>query len=65
MGPMGQLQGSLMYIGSVIMGVFEGIQDSGVPPLVAGIALSFVAVVGGMFSVVILAILTTPKAKMD
>ena len=65
MGPMGLLQGTLMYLGSVIMGIFETIQNSGVPPLAAGIALSFVAVVGGMCSVVVLAILTTPKDKHD
>jgi hypothetical protein len=65
MGPMGLLQGTMMYIGALVMNIFELIQNAGVPPLVAGIVLSFVAVVGGMISVVLLAIMTTPKAKND
>ncbi len=55
----------MMYIGALVMNIFELIQNAGVPPLVAGIVLSFVAVVGGMISVVLLAIMTTPKAKND
>jgi len=65
MGPMGLLQGTLMYVGSLLTYVFDKVQNSGVPPLIGGIVLSFVAVVTGMFSVLILAIITTPKSKVD
>ena len=66
MGPMGLLQGTLMYLGAQAMDFFRSIQNAyGVSPILAGIVLSFCAVIGGMVSVVVLAIMTTPKDKND
>jgi hypothetical protein len=66
MGPMGLLQGILITLGARAIEIFQYVQESyGVSPILAGMVLSFCAVVGGMFSVVALAILTTPKMKED
>jgi hypothetical protein len=66
MGPMGLLQGTLIYIGANFLGFLEQLQaDYGISPLVAGVGLSVVAVFGGMVSVIILAILSTPREKYD
>ena len=66
MGPMGLLQGWLIYLGATGMNFFEYVQDAyGVSPLLAGVVLSFCAIFGGMVSVVAIAILTTPKDKND
>lgn len=65
MGPMGMLQGTLIYMGAQAVNLLESVQDYGIPPLLAGVVLSFVAVVGGMTSVIIFAIITTPRPKND
>ena len=66
MGPMGLLQGILISFGSHVMEFLRIVQESyGVSPILAGVVLSFCAVLGGMVSVIGLAILTTPKIKDD
>lgn len=66
MGPMGLVQGMLLYLGSKAMDIFHLVQESyGLSPILVGMVLSFFVVIGGMISVVILAILTTPKSKND
>lgn len=66
MGPMGLLQGTLIFLGANSLAFLEQIHnDYGFSPLVAGVGLSMVAVLGGMLSVVMLAILSTPREKHD
>jgi hypothetical protein len=66
MGPMGLLQGTLIFVGANSLAFLEQIKtDYGISPLVAGVGLSMVAVFGGMISVIMLAILSTPREKYD
>jgi hypothetical protein len=66
MGPMGLLQGSLIYSGTRLMGFLQWIQDTyGMSPVVAGVVICGLGIFGGIFSIVLLTILTTPKAKND
>jgi hypothetical protein len=66
MGPMGMLQGTLIYLGTNLMGLFEWIQQQyGISPAMTGIFLIFFMVFGGMISIVLLTVLFTPKEKID
>jgi Na+/H+ antiporter NhaC len=66
MGPLGLLQGTLIYTGTRLMNIFLWIQESyGIPPLVAGMVVCGLAIFGGMISIVFLTILTTPRMKND
>lgn len=66
MGPMGILQGSLVFMGSWLMGFFKRLQTSyNVSPIVAGMILCGVGVTMGLLSVIFFAIMTTPKFKQD
>jgi hypothetical protein len=66
MGPMGLLQGTLIYVGTTFVGYLEWLQlEYGISPIVAGMGLCVVAIFGGMVSVIILAILSTPREKRD
>jgi hypothetical protein len=66
---MGLLQGTLIHVGTNFLRFMEQLQaDHGTSsPLVAGVGLSVVAVFGGMLvvSIMILAILSTPREKYD
>ena len=66
MGPMGMLQGGVIYVGTSIMGLLDTLQEKyGIPPLFAGIAICIFGVFGGMISIVLLTILSTPREKVD
>jgi hypothetical protein len=66
MGPMGLLQGTLIYTGTRLMGFLQWIQDNyGMSPMVAGVVVCGLGIFGGMVSIILLTILTTPKAKND
>lgn len=66
MGPMGLLQGTLVFTGTRLMGFLQWLQDTyGISPIVAGIVVCGLGIFGGMLSIVLLTILTTPKPKRD
>jgi hypothetical protein len=66
MGPMGLMQGTLIYVGSRVMSFLEQLQELyGISPIFAGMALCVLGVFGGMISIVLLTILSTPKDKND
>jgi hypothetical protein len=63
---MGMLQGTLIYVGTNVMGFFQDLHDIyGISPVLAGMFLCMVGVVGGMISIVLLAVLSTPREKND
>lgn len=63
-GPMGLLQGTLIYMGSQVMDFFESIQNTyGISPLIAGVVMCGLGMFLGLCSIILLAILTTPKVK--
>jgi hypothetical protein len=66
MGPIGRLQGFLIWCGVSMMGIFEWVQHlTGLSPLLAGCLLCGVAAMGGMFWMLFLVIALTPKDKAD
>jgi len=66
MGPMGLLQGTLVYIGTRLVGMLEWVQaSSGVSPVLAAVIICGLGIFGGMVSIVLITILTAPKAKND
>ena len=66
MGPMGLLQGTLVYIGTRLVGMLEWVQaSSGVSPVLAAVFICGLGIFGGMVSIVLITILTAPKAKND
>jgi hypothetical protein len=66
MGPMGILQGTLIYFGTGIVGFFELLQTKySIPPIVAGVIFCMIGVVGGLTLIVLLTILSTPREKVD
>lgn len=66
MGPMGILQGSLIYIGTSIMGVLDLLQNKyNVPPPLAGVVFCMMGLLGGILSIVLLTILSSPREKVD
>jgi hypothetical protein len=66
MGPMGILQGTLIYVGTSVVAFFELLQTKySISPVVAGLVFCMIGVVGGMISIVLLTILSTPREKLD
>lgn len=66
MGPMGQIQQFLIHLGIFAVDSFEGLQSRfGISPIVTGIIICAVGIVGGMISIIMLTIVTTPRAKAD
>jgi hypothetical protein len=66
MGPMGMLQGAMIYAGTSVMGFLDTLKDKyGIPPIFAGVGLCMLGVFGGMISIVLLTILSTPREKVD
>eukprot|EP00980_Cylindrotheca_fusiformis_P024174 scaffold11589_cov117-Cylindrotheca_fusiformis.AAC.8 len=66
MGPIGQLQQVCITLGVFVLDTFETIQSKyGISPILTGLALSALGIVGGMISIILLAIITTPRAKVD
>jgi hypothetical protein len=63
---MGLLQGSFIYVGTSIMNFFEGVQGNyGISPILAGMIICGLGIFGGMVSIVLMTILTTPRVKND
>ena len=66
MGPMGLLQGLCLFVAMKVADVFEWLQTTlGLTPLLAGTVLFGSAFMACFFTIVILAIVITPKAKID
>ena len=66
MGPMGLLQGTLIFIGMRAMGLLEYLKDDyGISPLVSGVVICMLGVVGGMISIIMLTLLSTPREKLE
>jgi hypothetical protein len=66
MGPMGLLQQLLIDLGGLIMDIFQFVQTSfGMSPILTGMMICILGIFGGMISIVLLTIITTPRAKVD
>ncbi|KAG7366145.1 thioredoxin [Nitzschia inconspicua] len=66
MGPMGILQGALIFVGMTIMGFLDILQTRfGIHPILAGLGICVIGIVGGMISIVLLTILSTPREKVE
>ena len=66
MGPMGLLQGTLIFIGTRTMGVLDDLHAKfGISPIVSGVIISMAGVLCGMMSIILLTIVSTPKEKND
>lgn len=66
MGPIGKLQGLLIWAGMAILGMFNWVQNvSGLSPLLAGCLLCGIAVASGMVSMFCIVIALTPKEKAE
>jgi len=64
MGPMGLLQGTLVFVGTRAMGLLEDMHERfGISPIVSGVIISIVGVFCGMISIVLLTVLSTPKSS--
>ena len=64
MGPLGRLQGLLVWAGVTMMNLFSWVQSiSGLSPLLTGCLLCGLAVFGGMFSMILLVVVFTPGDK--
>jgi len=63
MGPMGLLQGSLIFVGTRAMGLLEYMDERfGISPIISGLIILMVGVFCGIISVILLAVLSTPKS---
>ena len=68
MGPMGLLQGTLIFAGTRAMGTLEYMNDAfGISPLLSGVIICMAGVFCGMISIILLTILSTPGSpeKID
>lgn len=64
MGPMGLLQGTMIFIGTRAMGLLEDVhQRFGISPIFSGLIICSVGVFFGMISIILLAVLSTPKSE--
>jgi hypothetical protein len=62
MGPLGLLQGAFVYCGAKLSDVFGWLNTAyGISPILASMALCGVAIFGGLVSIVLFTILTTPS----
>ena len=62
MGPLGMLQAALIYGGAKLMDLFAWLKTAyGISPIFAGIFLCGTCVFGGLVSIVLFTILTTPS----
>lgn len=62
MGPKGMLQGSLIFVGTRIMGLLEDIDTKfGISPMISAVIICMFGVCCGMISVILLAVISTPK----
>jgi len=67
MGPMGLLQGTLIFVGTRAMGVLDDLHAKfGISPFISSVIISIVGMFCGMISIIVLTVLSTPsKAKND
>lgn len=66
MGPLGRLQGFLIWAGVTLMSFFSWAQNTtGLSPILVGCLLCVFAVFGGMAIMIILVIALTPREKVD
>mmetsp|Transcript_15813 Transcript_15813/g.43736 ORF Transcript_15813/g.43736 Transcript_15813/m.43736 type:complete len:245 (+) Transcript_15813:173-907(+) len=68
MGPMGLLQGALIFAGTRAMGVLDTLQDNyGISPLLSGVIICIGAVTCGMISIILMTVLSVPRnnEKLD
>lgn len=66
MGPLGRLQGLLIWTGVSLMELFSWIQKtSGLSPLVVWSLCGAFAVFGGIFLMIIFVVVVTPREKVD
>ena len=64
MGPLGMLQAALIYSGAKLMDLFAWLKAAyGISPIFAGIFLCGMCVFGGLVSIVLFTILTTPSGS--
>jgi len=63
MGPMGLLQGTLIYVGTRAMGLLEDMNEKfGISPIISGLIICMFGVFCGMMSIILLTVLSTPTS---
>ena len=63
MGPMGLVQGTLIYVGTRVMGLLDYMNDAfGISPIFSGFLICMVGVLCGIMSIVLLTVLSTPTS---
>lgn len=66
MGPMGLLQGGLVFMGTTVVDLFQSFNERfGVSPILTGFILCFVGVGVGLFSILVFVLITAPRVKND
>lgn len=66
MGPMGLMQGTLIYVGVRVMSFLEHLQGSyGISPIVVGMVVCLLGGFGGMILLVLLTVLSTPTKEKN
>ena len=66
MGPIGRLQGLLIWSGVSLVSFFNWVQtNTGLSPLLVGCCFCVLAVFGSMFGMIILVFALTPREKVD
>lgn len=64
MGPMGVLQGTLIFVGTRVVGLLEDIETKfGISPIISGLIICMVGVFCGMISIILLTVFATPKSS--
>lgn len=64
MGPMGLLQGTLIFLGTRAMGMLEYLNENyGISPIFSAVIISMGGVFCGMISIILLTVLSTPKGS--
>lgn len=64
MGPMGLLQGALIFVGTRAMGLLEDLHENyGIPPIFSAVLVCMVLVGCGMISVILLTVLSIPRGN--
>mmetsp|Transcript_7825 Transcript_7825/g.16789 ORF Transcript_7825/g.16789 Transcript_7825/m.16789 type:complete len:253 (+) Transcript_7825:123-881(+) len=62
MGPMGLLQGALIFVGTRAMGLLDDLHENyGIPPIFTGVIICIVGVCCGMISIILLTVLSIPR----
>lgn len=62
MGPMGLLQGTLIFLGTNAMGILDYLQEHyGISPIFSAVVICMCGVFGGMISIILLTIFSTPR----